>query len=91
MQEYEGYFEGNHFYPIGQTIVIPERRRAFVRVLDEPARDRNKTEHDALIQKKLAALAECYRIADEAPDEVLRLEDFPRFDLGRELIHFEEK
>ena len=90
MQEYEGYYENGCFYPTGQTARVIGRRRAKVTIFDEPVRDKPET-HDADIAKKLAALAECDRIADEAPDEVLRMENFPRFDLGRELIVFEDE
>ena len=38
VQAYEGYFENGRFYPTGQKISLPERQRAFVTILDEPAR-----------------------------------------------------
>ena len=88
MQEYEGYFENGHFYPIGQTARVIGRRKAKVTIFDEPAREPSDAPD---IAKRLAVLAECDRIADEAPDEVLRREDFPRFDLGRELILFHDE
>ena len=38
-QAYEGYFENGKFYTTGRTIQIPERRRVFITVLDEPVTD----------------------------------------------------
>ena len=39
MQAYEGYFEDGRFHPLGKAVLIPERRRALVTILDEPARN----------------------------------------------------
>jgi hypothetical protein len=36
MQAYEGYFENGKFYTAGQTISIPEQRRIFITILEEP-------------------------------------------------------
>ena len=90
MQEYEGYFENGHFYPIGQTVRVIGRRKAKVTIFDEPEREPSNTV-DEDIAKRLAALAECDRIADEAPDEELRMEAFRRFDFGRDLILFHDE
>jgi tRNA(Ser,Leu) C12 N-acetylase TAN1 len=38
LQAYEGYFENGTFYPVGQVVNSPVRRRAFVTVLDEPTK-----------------------------------------------------
>ena len=35
-QAYEGYFENGSFYPVGQVVNSPVRRRAVVTVFDEP-------------------------------------------------------
>ncbi len=35
-QAYEGYFENGNFYTSGQAIRIPERKRVYITVLDEP-------------------------------------------------------
>ena len=49
MQAYEGYFENGQFYTAGEIIRIPERRRVFLTVLEEPANEaeaqRLETEH----------------------------------------------
>ena len=36
---YEGYFENGQFYAAGQVIRLPERKRLFIKVLDEPLND----------------------------------------------------
>ncbi len=36
-QAYEGYFENGRFFAAGKTIQIPEKRRVYITVLDEPA------------------------------------------------------
>ena len=73
MQAYEGYFENGRFYPASAKVRIPERRRAFVMILDEPVKSKPGTweELDKIILEM-----------DEKP----RFEDFPRCQLGRELI-----
>jgi len=39
MQTYEGYVENGQFFPIGSNLSVTGRRRAFVTILNEPARD----------------------------------------------------
>jgi len=39
MQTYEGYVENGRFFPVGGSLSVTGRRRAFVTVLNEPARD----------------------------------------------------
>ena len=36
MQAYEGYVENGTFFPIGNFIRIPERKRAIITIFDEP-------------------------------------------------------
>jgi len=43
-QAYEGYFENGQFHTAGQAIRIPERKRVFLTVLDEPVTDNNHIE-----------------------------------------------
>ena len=35
-QAYEGYFENGCFFTAGQAVKIPEHRRVYITVLDEP-------------------------------------------------------
>jgi len=35
-QAYEGYFESGMFYSAGQPLRIPERRKVYITVIDEP-------------------------------------------------------
>jgi hypothetical protein len=43
-QAYEGYFENGQFYAAGQTVRIPEHRRVYITILDEPAADNENAE-----------------------------------------------
>ena len=43
-QAYEGYFENGGFYTAGRMISIPERRRVYVTVLDEPITENENAE-----------------------------------------------
>ena len=79
MQAYKGYVENGQFYPIGQIIRTSRRIDAVVTLLEEPKIEKPDT------------WAEVDRLASEmTEDEKPRFEDFPRFDLGRKLIDFEE-
>ena len=80
MQAYEGYFENGRFYAAGRTIRIPERRRVFLTVLEEPPIQLLNTDDNK------AFWAEFDRLVDGSADEVLRFEDFPRCQIGRELV-----
>jgi len=79
-QAYEGYFENGRFYPVGQIAHIKGRRRAYITILGEPARNDN-------IKK---SMAEFDKLVDDSADEILRAEDFPRFNFGRELFAFSD-
>ena len=35
-QAYEGYFESGKFYTSGKTLRIPERRKVYITILNEP-------------------------------------------------------
>ena len=39
MQTYEGYVENGQFFPVGSSLSVTGRRRAFVTILNEPACD----------------------------------------------------
>ena len=75
LKAYEGYLEKGRFYPV-RPINIQGRRRVIITVLDEAAQD--KADTWAELDKIISGM-------DEKP----RLEDFPRCQLGRELINFE--
>ena len=75
LQAYEGYLEKGRFYPIGAPVSIQGRCRVIVMVLDGPAHEKRDT------------WAELDRIVSEM-DEKPRLEDFPRCQMGREIIKF---
>lgn len=77
MQAYEGYLEKGQVYPSAPLMGIPGRRRVIITVLDEPTREKADTWGE--LDKIVASM-------NEKP----RLEDFPRCQLGRELISFDE-
>ncbi|MCL2171347.1 MAG: hypothetical protein FWB71_04280 [Defluviitaleaceae bacterium] len=82
-QTYDGYFENGRFYTQGKPIAIPEGRRLRVTLYNEPAQTQPP-------KPDLVWLAELERLVQESADEELNIEDFPRFDLGREPIIFDE-
>ena len=43
-QAYEGYFENGRFYTAGRPVNIPERRRVYITVIDEPVSDNENAE-----------------------------------------------
>ena len=43
-QAYEGYFENGRFHTAGRTVAIPERKRVYITVLDEPVTDNENLE-----------------------------------------------
>lgn len=77
LEAYEGFLEKGRFYPIGTSLSIQGRRRAILTILDEPA------------NTKLDTWAELDRIILEM-DEKPQIDDFPRCQLERKLIDFEE-
>jgi len=77
LQAYEGYLEKGRFFPIGPPITMQGRRRAIITLLDGPMHERSDT---------WAELDKIVSDMDEKPNH----EDFPRCQLGRELINFEE-
>ena len=83
-QAYEGYFESGMFYSAGQPLRIPERRKVYITVLDEPTQINNPTTTPCWLE-------EFHRLLEESGDEKLHMEDFPRMDFGREPITFSDE
>ena len=77
LQAYEGYLEEGRVFPVMPIMNLPGRRRVIITVLDEPLNDRPDTW--ALLDVIISEM-------EEKP----RIEDFPRCQVGRELINFEE-
>ena len=77
LQAYEGYLEEGRVHTVMPIVGLKDRRRVIITVLDEPLRETQDT------------WAELDRVVAEM-GELPRFEDFPRCDLGRELINFEE-
>ena len=76
LQAYEGYLERGQIYPLRPLLNMQGRRRVIITVLDEPLREKPDTW--AELDKIIAGM-------DVKP----RIEDFPRLNLGRELVNFE--
>jgi len=76
-QAYEGYFESGKFYTAGKPLSIPERRKVYITILNEPVQDTPPATTPNW-------LGELHQLLDESGDEKLNIEDFPRMDLGRE-------
>ena len=65
MQAYEGYFENGNFYPVGQTMRVTGRRRAFITILDEPARDEEKSRRLAALDEFFSGIEACNEAVPE--------------------------
>ena len=77
-QVYEGFFRNGIFHTGGKTINIPEERKTYVTIITEAI-------------KKPDTWDDLFKLTSEmTEDEKPSFEDFPRFSLGRELLHFDE-
>ena len=83
-QAYEGYFESGKFYTAGKALCIPERRKVYITILNEPVQD-------APPAAAPKWLGELHQLLDESGDEKLHMNDFPRMDFGREPIIFSDE
>jgi len=81
MQAYEGYLENGTFFPIGKAPPMP-RMKVRLTVVEEPAKK--------VIESREAMWEEFKELLEQSSHEELRMEDFPRMDLGRELIIFDD-
>jgi len=77
MQALEGYYKNGGFYTLKPPANISNYRRVIITILDDQIRDKPDT------------WAELDKIIIEM-NEKPHLEDFPRCQLGRELINFDE-
>jgi len=81
-QAYEGYVEGGQFYPKGTLVRLPGRRRAMLTILSEQIQDEEIT---------TTWLDNFRQMVTDTTEEKLRIDNFPRFDLGREPIIFSDE
>ena len=83
-QAYEGYFESGKFYTADKSFFIPERRKIYITIFNEPTQN---------IPTATAPnwLNELHELLEESGDEKLNTEDFPRMDFGREPIIFSDE
>ena len=70
LKSYEGYFENGHFYVSGRVMQLPEQRRVFITILDEPAIQLANADDKTFWD-------EFDRMADESSDENEILGHFP--------------
>ena len=83
-QAYEGYFESGNFYTSGKPLRIPERRKVYITILNEPVQN---------IPPEFVPdwLSELHLLLEESSDEKLQMEDFPRMNLGRKPLVFSDE
>jgi hypothetical protein len=75
-QAYEGYFKNGDFFSSGQTIRIPDDRRVFITVFEEPA------------QEEMTACEKQARAFKEFFEEIRRIDDEPITEFER--VKFKE-
>ena len=79
-QAYEGYFENGSFYTAGRTMNLPERKRVFIMVLNEPEQY-DIASHN--VSQRLKVLEELNAMVDASADEEVPI--FERVRLRREV------
>ena len=83
LKTFEGYLENDRFYPSGTTMSVQGRCKVIVTILDEP---------EPVKEEKLHTWAEIQKFISEMNEEEKpRFEDFPRLQIGRKLVDFEEE
>ena len=82
MQAINGYLENGRFIP-NERVTLPIRTAAMLVIYEKV--QPTKRDDDR------AWLNEFHRLAAASSNEVLRDEDFPRMNLGRELFTFDEE
>jgi len=81
-QTYDAYVENGRFYPRLSLAPTSKRCLAVLTVIEVPVED------PAAEDDRMAQIDELMRSIREDSSPKLRMEDFPRFDLGREPIIF---
>lgn len=87
-QVYEGYFADGKFYVSGQPVLLPERQRVVVTVLDEP-----QEPHSQELADRLKWVDEFVQLAKKTEHEnhLLDCDSFKRDKTSRELSNFFDK
>lgn len=83
VQAFDGYIEGGQFYPAGTSITLPGRFRAVLTVIMDVQPPFPQGEDDTTHWAD-----ELNRMIEACDSPLLRNEDFPRMDFGREPICF---
>ena len=77
-QVYEGFFKDGIFFTGGRTLSIPEERKTYITIIAEAVKNPDTWDDLFLLTSEMT------------DDEKPCIEDFPRFNLGRELLSFDE-
>ena len=83
-QAYEGYFENGCFFSGGQAVRIPEKKRVYITILNEPVQENeafSKSENDDK-EAKSKALKEIFASINACDEEIP--DTFPRVNFNRE-------
>ena len=81
----QGYFDDGVFYQQGRRVALPDRKLVIVNILDIPIDIDETKKTDKEFWKEFDSLAK------DSIDDKLMLADFPRMDLGREIILFTDE
>ena len=84
MRAYEGYFENGQFFSLGQKVLIPDRRKVILNVLDEPAQEAGESEYAGAWREFFEAI----NASDEEVPEFERAR-FKRKDNNSQLAAFD--
>jgi hypothetical protein len=83
---YEGYFNNGRFYSAGKVVLIPEKQRVFITILED-AQDAETYNMGIDNETPQEWLDDLFSLLQTASNE-LNESDFPRLDFGRGLIDF---
>ncbi|MDR2615014.1 MAG: hypothetical protein LBC28_00380 [Oscillospiraceae bacterium] len=74
MQEADGYFENGHFFTTDKVLRVQGKRRAYIRIFDEPV-------YDEATASRLAAIDEFFAAIETSGEET---PEFERVKFNRE-------
>ena len=89
MQAIKAVFDGVNFKP-KQAIPVSGQYEVVITFIEEISVDTD-TDKQERINREINFLKEIFRLAADASDEVLTMDDFPRTKFSRELIVFDDE
>jgi len=89
MQAIKAVYDGVNFKPM-QAIPVSGQYEVVITFVEQISTDA-AVDKQAHINREIEFWKEINRLADEASDEVLTMDDFPRTKFGRELIIFDDE